>query len=180
VSLILEALKKLDREKQAPERGFVVVASQPWATSTRNRGRAVALVFLGLVIVAGAVLLARPRAAPTTRQSPLATPTATPAAVALATSPPTTLGTPARAATPRPAASRAAESPRPVPSPRAGADSPPALVLQAISERDGKPIALVSDRLVREGDEFDGVRVVRIGETEVEIEWRGRRSSIRF
>ncbi len=180
MSLILEALKKLDREKQAPERGFVVVASQPWPTSTRNRGRALALVFLGLVIVAGAVLLARPKTAPTTRLALPATPAATPAAMALVTSPPTTLGVPALATTPRPAAPRTPESLRPAPSPRAGADSPPALVLQAISERDGKPIALVSDRLVREGDEFDGVRVVRIGETEVEIEWRGRRSSIRF
>ena len=29
MSLILEALKKLDREKQTPERGFLVVAPRP-------------------------------------------------------------------------------------------------------------------------------------------------------
>jgi hypothetical protein len=53
-------------------------------------------------------------------------------------------------------------------------------VLQAVSERDGQPIALLSDRLVREGDEFDGVKVVRIGEAEVEVEWKGRRLFVRF
>jgi hypothetical protein len=179
VSLILEALKKLDREKQAPERGFVVVASQPWVTSTRNRGRALALVFLGVVTVAGAFLLARPRPAPTAdRTSPT---TLAAAAAAPPATPPTTLGAPAPARPSRPIPVRTLATPPPqAASPRARAASPPALVLQAISERDGKPIALVSDRLVREGDEFDGVRVLRIGDAEVEIEWRGHRSSIRF
>jgi hypothetical protein len=58
--------------------------------------------------------------------------------------------------------------------------SPPALVLEAISQRDGRPIALVSDHLVREGDAFDGVTIVRIGEAEVEVEWRGQRQVLRF
>jgi hypothetical protein len=53
-------------------------------------------------------------------------------------------------------------------------------VLQAISSRDGKPIALVCDRRVREGDAFDGVTIVRIGDAEVEVEWKGQRSILRF
>jgi hypothetical protein len=60
------------------------------------------------------------------------------------------------------------------------ARSPDELVLQAISERDGSPVALVNDRLVREGDSFDGVTVVRIGASEVEVEVRGRRRVLRF
>jgi hypothetical protein len=53
-------------------------------------------------------------------------------------------------------------------------------VLNAISERDGHAVALINDRLVREGDEFDGVKILRIGEAEVEVERAGRRSVIRF
>lgn len=180
MSLILEALRKLDREKEAPERGVVVVASQPWPASTRDRGRALALVFLGLVTVAGALLLARPRGTQPIDRPPSTTLAPTPVVVAVPTTPPTALGAPTPAAPPRTTPVRSLVSPPPAPAQRAVADSPPALVLQAISERGGKPIALVSDRLVREGDEFDGVRVVRIGEAEVEIEWRGRRSSLRF
>lgn len=62
----------------------------------------------------------------------------------------------------------------------AGASSPPDLVLNAISERDGHAVALINDRLVREGDEFDGVKILHIGEAEVEVERAGRRSVIRF
>jgi hypothetical protein len=79
-----------------------------------------------------------------------------------------------------PAALRLGESPPSPTAKRVLSASLPPLVLQAISERDGRPIALLSDRLVWEGDEFDGVRVVRIGEAEVEVEWKGRRSVIRF
>jgi hypothetical protein len=53
-------------------------------------------------------------------------------------------------------------------------------VLQAISQRDGQPVALLSDRLVREGDSFDGIRVLRIGDEEVEVEVDGERRVIRF
>jgi len=56
----------------------------------------------------------------------------------------------------------------------------PELRLAAISERDGQPVALVNDRLVREGDSFDGVLIVRIGEAEVEVEFRGVRHVLRF
>jgi hypothetical protein len=58
-----------------------------------------------------------------------------------------------------------------------GADE---LHLNAISRRDGRPVALINDRLVFEGDGFDGVKVLRIGEAEVEVEVRGRRRVLRF
>jgi hypothetical protein len=46
--------------------------------------------------------------------------------------------------------------------------------------RDGQPIAVLSGRLVQEGDHFDGIRVLRIGAAEVEVEVHGRRRLIRF
>jgi hypothetical protein len=58
--------------------------------------------------------------------------------------------------------------------------APRTWVLQAIGQRDGRPVALLNDRLVREGDSFDGALVVRIGAAEVEVEVAGRRTVIRF
>jgi len=62
--------------------------------------------------------------------------------------------------------------------PAAGA--PDDLRLNAITRRDGRPVALVNDRLVFEGDSFDGVKILRIGEAEVEVEVHGRRRVLRF
>jgi hypothetical protein len=61
-----------------------------------------------------------------------------------------------------------------------GASVPPGLVLEAIGERDGRPVAMLDGRLVFEGDSFDGVRVLRIGATEVELEIDGERRVIGF
>ena len=58
--------------------------------------------------------------------------------------------------------------------------APDDLRLNAITQRDGRPVALVNDRLVFEGDSFDGVRILRIGEAEVEVEVRGQRRVLRF
>jgi hypothetical protein len=52
--------------------------------------------------------------------------------------------------------------------------------LQAISERDGQPIAIINDHLVRVGDEVDGIRVIAIRVDEVDVEVRGRRTTLRF
>jgi hypothetical protein len=62
----------------------------------------------------------------------------------------------------------------------APAAAPDELRLTAISQRDGRPVALINDRLVFEGDSFDGVRVLRIGDVEVEVEVRGLRRVLRF
>jgi hypothetical protein len=66
--------------------------------------------------------------------------------------------------------------------PRAEAtrESSPPYRLTAIAHRDGQPVAVLNDRLVREGDSFDGVTVVRIGTSDIEIEVRGRRLVIEF
>jgi len=41
-------------------------------------------------------------------------------------------------------------------------------------------VAVLNDQLVREGDTFDGVRVLRIGADEVEIEVAGHRRVVKF
>ena len=39
MSLILEALRKLEREKAAGDRGFVVLSQVPWVSGRTGRGR---------------------------------------------------------------------------------------------------------------------------------------------
>ena len=57
----------------------------------------------------------------------------------------------------------------------------PAFVLQAISERDSQPIAIINDQLVKEGDRLAGARVVRIGTETVEIVLAsGEKDLVRF
>jgi len=208
VSLILEALKKLDREKEGPERGFLVMTSQRWPQRSRRLpailiGVAAVVLGVGAALALGVLKPSRGAApsakatlamtatpapplpsmalAPTSTPSPsmatAPTPTQQPTVAATATAFPS-VNVPPRPAppptTPKQPEQPAAETPSPA------SQEPPTLVLQAVSERDGQPIALLSDRLVREGDEFDGVKVVRIGEAEVEVEWKGRRLFVRF
>jgi hypothetical protein len=52
--------------------------------------------------------------------------------------------------------------------------------LSAISQRDGKPVAVLNDRVVFEGDNVDGLTVVRIGEAEVELGGGGKREIVPF
>jgi hypothetical protein len=218
VSLILDALRKLEREKGAHEPGVLVVGSVPWGETSRTRRillGAGAVLVLGLAVLAGWLLrrgpaappAAVPVAAPVTTTLPAPnvvpspTPTITPPA-ALAQeappAPPIRLSRPPASEIPGAAADRAplSSSPaEPLPAttpteerqqePTAPAAAPPAaapddLRLSAISRRDGKPVALINDRLVYEGDSFDGVRVIRIGEAEVEVEVKGQRRVLRF
>jgi hypothetical protein len=192
VSLILDALKKLEREKVAGEPGVVVVGSVPWGERAHVRRRIVlgaAVVLVVALALAGRVLFtgaptrqpARPEASggPAGAVAPLAPAAATTGA----TSAPTNVPAPPparRLALPSPAASRA-----PTPAATTGTEPRPTLRasdlrLNAISQRDGRPLALINDHLVFEGDSFDGVRVVRIGETEVEVEIGGKRHVLRF
>jgi hypothetical protein len=224
VSLILEALKKLDREKQAPDRGVVVVGPSAWPSPREGLSAlgGAGLVLAALVMggAAGAMWLLRgPRTAESPAQGavaaapsqptqaspasdrrpplsaaipaakadpyrPVAKPKARPA-TAPGTAGPATTGEPAPA--PPPAASAAeAEAPEA----RAVAEPPPSrpashsgaadFQLQAISAQNGQPVAMLNDHLVREGDTFDDVRVVRIGADEVEIEVAGRRRIVKF
>lgn len=156
----------------------------PWPAPRPQRWRP-ALLGVALAAAAGAVLwLAWPQ--PGREEAPrsvvppstLAGPVAAPAPVAV---PPVTLSTPE---------DRPVPVPVPVPDttfvpsapvkPRATAQPEAGLQLQAIGERDGRPVAVISSRLVREGDHYDGVTIVRIGADEVEVEVQGRRRTLRF
>jgi hypothetical protein len=204
VSLILDALKKLERDKDAREPGVLVVGSVPWGARTRSRRPLVlALAGIGLVALLAFALWPRDRAARPTPGPPPSTPFASPAS---ARTPPTTptprsaTSSPTSAVPPEarrlsvPSSSgAAAEAPpagldraqddtptSPPPPAAAGGSGTAELRLNAISQRDGRPLALINDRLVFEGDSFDGVKIVRIGESEVEVEVRGKRRVLRF
>jgi hypothetical protein len=199
VSLILDALKKLEREKDAREPGVLVVGSVPWGARARSRlPLVVALMGTALVALVAFALWPRDRAArPVTPPSPpVSSPVPAPTP-GLSGVPPLTTPAPVSPPEPRrlvpPAESRPVEaSPSepaqagddvpatsPVPS-RAGIPGADDLRLNAISQRDGRPVALINDRLVFEGDAFEGVKVLRIGEAEVEVEVRGQRRVLRF
>jgi hypothetical protein len=136
VSLILEALKKVERERAAAEpRGFLVVGPATWGS--RSNAGWIAGIVAAAVVAGGAVYLAT------------------------------------RPALPAPAAA--------APAPAAAPASPAReLRLMAISERDGAPIAVVNDSVVREGDRVDGARVLHIAPTEVVVEVGGARRTLRF
>jgi hypothetical protein len=232
VSLIFDALRKLEREKEAREApGVVVVGSVPWGEAPKRRlGLFAALAVVALIAGAAGFALLRPAArAPEPSAQPVPAPAAAAspspgssapspvsageAAAEQPAAPPIRLSRPPELLTPAspppaeagrpPASTRAAappaegheRSPRPeaavtvapaptaagsTEAPGAAAPAPDGLRLHAISQRDGRPVALINDRLVFEGDSFDGVRVVRIGETEVELEVRGERRLLRF
>ena len=186
MSLILEALRKLERDKDAPERGFVVMTHVPWAKGG-GRSRLVGIGALALALAVGALALALWRGRTGKPARPEASAVAT---VPSSATPPAVQGSPpppfeakalameslrTSAATPA-GASGAVGSPTPWPQPSA----PPELRLSAISRRDDQPVAILNDRLVREGDVFDGIRVIRIGEAEVEVEVRGQRRVLGF
>lgn len=230
MSLILDALRKLERERDPDQPpGVLVVGSVPWGETSLARRlvlAAGAVAVLALAVLAGWMLR------PAVKAPAVATPSATPLPAAAPPSPsplapaasrvpsvaapfeppapPIRLskplpsgqargaqpsGLPSPSPTPPDAASEPApevES-QPVParesisvSPGVEAEAPPPtpppgeLRLNAISQRDGRPVALINDRLVFEGDSFDGVRVIRIGEAEVEVEVKGERRVLRF
>ena len=183
MSLILEALKKLEREKQTQDRGFLVVAHLPWATGPAGRSRwlglALALAALGLL---GTLFLLRGRegrptaaTAPPKATVPEAPAPSAPALEAVPTPPPVA---PRASAPVVPAGRLPAPSLSPSPSPSPASEIE--LRLNAITQQDGRPVAVLNDRLVREGDAFDGIQVIRIGEAEVEVEVNGKRRIVRF
>jgi hypothetical protein len=51
-------------------------------------------------------------------------------------------------------------------------------VLQGTSVLDGRPVAVVSDRRVFEGDTIEGAIVIRIEERSVELEFQGKRFTL--
>lgn len=201
MSLILDALKKLEREKDAREPGVLVVGSVPWGARARSRlPFAAAAAGTCLVALVAFALWPRDRPArPAAVPSPVGSapaPTATtspappgPAAVRAPAAPPpearrlsvpsAAVG-PAEVPSPGSAPAEKKASTTSLSPPRTEATAPDDLHLNAISQRDGRPVALINDRLLFEGDSFDGVRILRIGESEVEVEVQGKRRVLRF
>jgi hypothetical protein len=193
VSLILDALRKLERDRDAREPGVLVLGAVPWGGGPGPRRRRAALAaaaVLAALAAAGWWLLrpgpqpaaeptAPPEAAVASTPEPSRHEPSPPPAAALprATAPPAAAPAPRRLDLPEapvPAAEVAAFPPTPEARPDAE------LRLNAISERDGRRVALIGDRLLFEGDSFDGVRVVRIGDAEVEVEVGGRLRVLAF
>jgi hypothetical protein len=134
------------------------------------------LVGLAAVVIVGAAIAAYLRLAPNGRQTIAPAP---PTPIAVNT--PLPAPTPAPVAQPRHGVRTALVNPRAPAAPtRPTPAAARAFTLTAISQQDGRPVAILNDRLVREGDMFDGVRIVRIGEAEVEIEVEGQRSVVSF
>jgi hypothetical protein len=102
------------------------------------------------------------------------------AAPVVEATPPAAAASVATTAAPRSTPARVAAKPAAEPTPIPAAVPPPGPRLQAISERDGQPIAMINDHVVRVGDEVDGMRVLAIRIDEVDIEVGGRRTTLRF
>ncbi|MBN2371194.1 MAG: hypothetical protein JXO72_11980 [Vicinamibacteria bacterium] len=186
MSLILDALKKLDRDRRnkAPE-GVVLLAPTPWPAARSSQTlAALALIIAGLALLAAAALVYWNRAQnPPRNASTGAVPAATDSMVSRTAAPhtdapPSSLLDVPYAVTPnvtrndRGRISSASSEP-PV-------RTPPPFRLNAIGLHQGQPVAVLNDRLVREGDHFDGITVIRIGDTEVEIETNGKRVQVTF
>lgn len=71
---------------------------------------------------------------------------------------------------------RSAAAPTPAPL----APVVPTFTLQAVTQQDGQPVAIVNGQLVRVGDLVEGARVVRIDADAVELDRDGRRIVIGF
>lgn len=182
MSLVLEALKKLDREKGRDERGFVVMAAAPWPTRAARRWPAWAALGVATAGAIVAVLALRTSSAPPVPAVVPPAPAArSDAAPVVEATPPRAAASVATIAAPRSTPARVVPKPAaPAPPIVAAARPDPGPRLQAISERDGQPIAMINDHLVRVGDEVDGMRVLAIRVDEVDIEVRGRRTTLRF
>ena len=183
MSLILDALRKLEREKDVPSRGFLVLA--PGQRTAPRASWLLAVVILLALGGAGLGYLLR-----TAMRAPAPSPVP-PAPAAVVPSSQATVIPPSQAPVvpPAPVATVPARPevlPKPAPSPSEkpvepkAAPSPVEFVLEAISERDGSPVAVLNDHLVKEGDQIDGALVVRIGKDEVELKVRGEKKIVRF
>ena len=191
MSLILEALRKLDRDKASPEARptVVMMAPLPWGGTPAGSRRRVALVaavavFATIVVAAGfVVFFGLPGST-----SPKPQATAVPAALSPPSPSSTTAADQERSQSasaadrqrteedlpraielpPRPPIAVAPPVIEPSPTPQPSSP-PPRFALSAIGERDGHPIAMINDQIVRVGDRIAGAEVTHIGPTSVDL-----------
>jgi hypothetical protein len=180
MSLILEALRKLEREKPDQARHTtVLLAPLAWPKSTRDRRLSIALgvILVTLVGAAGWFIIksALQPPGPLAHSAPAPPPSPTPTVPG--PPPPPTPVAPLRPTQASPPARHGAQPT----APRQGATST-GFRLTAIGDQEGVSVAVLNDRLMRVGDSLLGARIVRIGETEVELvrEVDGRHFTIGF
>ena len=191
MSFILDALRKVDQENRqsgevVPPVAAVEKLRQERVRRRRSQFAAMAAIALASA-VATALLLRRPPPRPDLPSAP-APQTAVEAVVespVLEIEPPRTKAksvVPERAPEPpEPSSERAVPPERDVPTPPVAnepATERPRLVLQGTSVLDGRPVAVVSDRRVFEGDIIEGAVVITIGERTVELEFEGQRFTL--
>ncbi|MBK5256094.1 MAG: hypothetical protein JJE39_08680 [Vicinamibacteria bacterium] len=181
MSLVLEALRRVEKPDARP--GSVGVAVASYRPARRRRSPLLPLI-LGLSTGVVLLLSWRPQGR-TAEPSPAAALESPPRAVAAEPSEATRLTTsdvPRVSPSEKPPG-RAVPSTAPMtalPKTSALVTRPP-LVLQAISERDSRPIAVINDRLVKEGDLFEGARVLKIDAESVEVLLEtGQKATVRF
>lgn len=181
MSLVLDALRRVERSTGGPGReGASTVVRRSFLGPGYAR-----LWPLPLGLLVGGILVAgigegggSPPAGP--GASPPAPPPSTHARGGAGLPPPPALETarpsaPAAVVKANTRASRV-RRPRAAPSP-----TPLPLVLQAISERDSRRMAVVNDQLVAEGDSLGAAVVIRIDADSVLLGWGdGRRETVRF
>jgi hypothetical protein len=189
LSLVMEALRRVEKPGASP--GSIGAAVASYTKARARRGPAIPLL-LGLAsggavvflfepppkapTASGAALSETPRTLPVKGGAGLPPPLLPESASVRALESPADGSTeapvaPSRGAAPRLAAASLAPTPRPV----------AALTLQAISERDSQPIAVINDQLVRKGDRIGLVRVLEIGPDFVDVvHENGRTETVRF
>jgi len=181
VSLVIEALRRL--EKTDARAGSIGAAVASYRPVPRPRGSAVPLL-LGLLAGGTLVFLFGAPGKSTTSvgaqsgdTESASLPQARRLKGAAGLPPPLIIEPVVRSTESRPRSEMGSEAPvataLPIPerrpAPARAVVAVPALVLQAISERDSHPIAIINDQLVKEGDKLGQVRVIRIGADSVEV-----------
>ncbi len=191
MSFILDALRKVDQENRQSGEVVPPVAAVEKLRQERVRRRRSLFAAMAAVALASAVatalLLRRPPAGPDVPSAP----TPQTAVEAVVESPLPEIEPPGKKAkavvperapkTPEPASERAAPTERDFQTPPAAKEPStvlPRLVLQGTSVLDGRPVAVVSDRRVFEGDIIEGAVVITIGERSVELEFEGQRFTL--
>ncbi len=190
MSFILDALRKVDREtREADEVVPPVAAVEKLRKEKQHRRRQfAAMAAIGVVSAAATTLLMRrppipetPIAAPQeTAEAPVEIPSVVEAeVVADGLKPVDAVEREAPPSVQSASVARAEVPKTDDPAPEAEPELPE-LVLQGTSVLSGKPVAVVSDRRVFEGDTIEGAVVVRIEERLVELEFEGRRFTLTF
>ena len=189
MSLVIEALRRV--EKSGARAGAIGAAVASYSPAPRPRNSSTVPLLLGILTGGGLVLAlggpgGSPASVPDIEASALAM-QARPLKGAAGLPPPMIIESALRSAEVRPAPTPSADTSAAANFDRRGevlsrpAIPPPPLILQAISERDSRPIAIINDQLVREGEKLGAVRIVKIGADSVEVLLEnGKHDTVRF